>query len=301
MCQKILASIFLFHVLADANNCPDAWFDGGHLGCYKFLEDRLGLTWAEAQLACEMEGGYLAEPKTAEHIDFVSELIMLVADFSGVKNWYIGLSDLGKEGDWKWIHSDEDITESIWDTNRPNNSIRNGDDCVFMKMKRNKAVWVDDSCVSTRFERKSGVGPLCQTEGGSSIPSTTTTLEPTTTPRPTNCPDNWKEFDGDCYILYRTVVNWYEAAEICLGVEATLTSVHSRREEDFLNHIIYYNVPYLLGGMISGNGDLIWRGDGSEVDYEHYSKTGVNPGECLYQNVSDIGQGWRSTSCRSSQ
>ena len=57
-----------------------------------------------------MEGGYLAEPKTAEwdtvdlsrfiqnysrHIEFVSELIMLVADISGVKNWYIGLSDLG--------------------------------------------------------------------------------------------------------------------------------------------------------------------------------------------------------------
>ena len=46
--------------------CKDAWFDGGHLGCYKFLEDKLDLSWVEAQLACEMEGGYLAEPRTQE-------------------------------------------------------------------------------------------------------------------------------------------------------------------------------------------------------------------------------------------
>ena len=32
------------------------------------------------------------------HIDFVSELIKLVADISGVKSWYIGLSDLGIYG-----------------------------------------------------------------------------------------------------------------------------------------------------------------------------------------------------------
>ena len=94
---------------------------------------------------------------------------MLVADISGVNNWYIGLSDLGiksislnhyffgtilssgKEGDWRWIHSDEDITKSIWDTNRPNNSMRNGDDCVYMKMKRNKAVWVDSRYFSNHL------------------------------------------------------------------------------------------------------------------------------------------------------
>ena len=92
-------------------------------------------------------------------VSFSGRKIQMI--ISGVKSWYIGLSDLGiqnvslkhipyetilssgKEGNWNWIHSDEDITESIWDTNRPNNSIRNSDDCVFMKMKRNKAVWMD--------------------------------------------------------------------------------------------------------------------------------------------------------------
>ena len=38
------------------------WFDAGSLGCYKFLEGKVNLTWVEAQLACEQQGGYLAEP-----------------------------------------------------------------------------------------------------------------------------------------------------------------------------------------------------------------------------------------------
>ena len=56
-----LSSIFKFlefellYVIAD-------WFDAGSLGCYKFLEGKVNLTWVEAQLACEQQGGYLAEP-----------------------------------------------------------------------------------------------------------------------------------------------------------------------------------------------------------------------------------------------
>ena len=42
--------------------CLADWFDAGSLGCYKFLEGKVNLTWVEAQLACEQQGGYLAEP-----------------------------------------------------------------------------------------------------------------------------------------------------------------------------------------------------------------------------------------------
>ena len=44
--------------------CLVDWFDAGSLGCYKFLEGRVNLTWVEAQLACEEAGGYLAEPQS---------------------------------------------------------------------------------------------------------------------------------------------------------------------------------------------------------------------------------------------
>ena len=141
---------------------------------------------------------------------------------------------------------------------------------------------------------------MCQTDWDSSCPSTTN-APPITTPRPRQCPTDWKEFEGNCYILLTNIGTWYEAEGLCEDRGAALTLVHSEREEYFLNHIIYYNIPYFLGGMIANDGGLYWIGDGSEVDYEHYSETGVNPGECLYQNALDVGKGWSSTSCQSSQ
>ena len=52
---KCNCSNFYIYVVAD-------WFDAGNLGCYKFLDGKVNLTWVEAQLACEQQGGYLAEP-----------------------------------------------------------------------------------------------------------------------------------------------------------------------------------------------------------------------------------------------
>ena len=43
-------------------NVAADWFDAGSLGCYKFLDGKVNLTWVEAQMACEQDGGFLAEP-----------------------------------------------------------------------------------------------------------------------------------------------------------------------------------------------------------------------------------------------
>ena len=43
----------------------DRWIDAGPLGCFKLLHAAVNLSWVEAQIKCEAEGGYLAEPKTA--------------------------------------------------------------------------------------------------------------------------------------------------------------------------------------------------------------------------------------------
>ena len=50
-------------------NCPHVnsggWIDAAELGCFKLLHQAVNHSWVEAQLKCEEEGGYLAEPKTA--------------------------------------------------------------------------------------------------------------------------------------------------------------------------------------------------------------------------------------------
>jgi len=40
------------------------WIDGNFLGCYKFLDAKINMSWVEAQHECEVVGGYLAEPVT---------------------------------------------------------------------------------------------------------------------------------------------------------------------------------------------------------------------------------------------
>merc|ERR1719410_1648393 len=79
--------------------CPDDWFDAGSLGCYKFLEGKVNLTWVEAQLACEQQNGYLAEPYSQLQMELLAELAVLEGSFTGIGNWYIGLTDLGREGE----------------------------------------------------------------------------------------------------------------------------------------------------------------------------------------------------------
>ena len=54
-------------------------------------------------------GGYLAEPKTVDQMVLVEELVELEVADSGRRNWWLGLSDVGYEGIWTWIHSNQVI------------------------------------------------------------------------------------------------------------------------------------------------------------------------------------------------
>jgi hypothetical protein len=44
--------------------CSGGWINADQLGCYKLLHQAVNHSWVEAQLKCEEEGGYLAQPKT---------------------------------------------------------------------------------------------------------------------------------------------------------------------------------------------------------------------------------------------
>lgn len=109
---KMFLPLFLVlsSVSAQEQECPADWFDAGSLGCYKFLDGKVNLTWVEAQLACEQEGGFLAEPTSQLQLDFLSELALLQGGFTGVTHWYIGLTDLARRVSgpgftvaWIWI------------------------------------------------------------------------------------------------------------------------------------------------------------------------------------------------------
>ena len=76
-------------------------------------------------------------------MEFLGELTVLEEGLTGIRYWYIGLTDLGREGQWMWIHNQADLEDEMWNTNRPNNKSRNSDDCVVMVMKNNVVYWED--------------------------------------------------------------------------------------------------------------------------------------------------------------
>ena len=78
-----------------------------------------------------------------------------------------------------------------------------------------------------------------------------------------DCPDGWElkpEF-GKCYYLINKVVYWSEANEMCAALDpdgvATLASVRSREENDYVFSLIYY-VNIWLGGTDEAE-EGVWR------------------------------------------
>jgi len=79
--------------------CPEGWLYGGQLGCFHFNTDmnKMGLSWIDAQIECEIQDGYLAEAKTQEVHIFLKSATTVLEEFTGKMQWWIGLTDMGHE------------------------------------------------------------------------------------------------------------------------------------------------------------------------------------------------------------
>jgi len=260
--------------------CPDDWFDGGDLGCYKLLESAVNLTWVEAQSECEQIGGYLAEPKTSSHAVLLEELVALEAEIFGINYWYIGLTDLGREGNWVWQHSGEALTDNHWRKNRPVTTFGNNKDCGAMVVKDGAITWQDFSCTS----------PVIKTHPVAAV------CEHSIVPSEDECPYQWTKFDRHCYKLFKEPAFWHEANNECLAHGANMVSVHSAEEDEFVTFtLVNDDYSFWLGGYPTNEHKWVWS-DGSEFDYMNNGSLEV--GNCIQQETST--DGWTTMGCYNS-
>ena len=63
---------------------------------HAYAASRVHATWNEARAACEAQSGHLATITSLPEQEFV------VGNFKGLRLW-LGGSDAGAEGDWRWI------------------------------------------------------------------------------------------------------------------------------------------------------------------------------------------------------
>merc|ERR1712215_4469 len=161
--------------------CPLGWVDGGHMGCFKFLTDDVKLSWVEAGVACESQDSFLAEPVTAEQLEFVTSMAYIEEGFTGVQGWWVGLTDLGHEGQWTWQHSQRPASIDAWASSCPDTSSHNTRDCAALvsvsvdPSRQYDALYRDYLCAGKVNGIK--VAPICQR--GGIITTTTATITTT--------------------------------------------------------------------------------------------------------------------------
>merc|ERR1712172_376799 len=181
--------------------CPLGWIDDGNLGCFLFAPQMAGLSWIEALEYCEEQDGFLAEPKTEDQLTFLTSLAYVEELATGVQGWWVGLADLGHEGEWVWQVDREDAFITAWDSGCPDLSEHNSRDCAALisitvkdEEKQLAARYRDLSCMLPVEEIQ--VAPICQRGGLNAGATTGSTTTVTTTERP-ECPYCWETYTGD--------------------------------------------------------------------------------------------------------
>jgi len=89
-------------------DCDAGWIPGPE-GCYAFYIYK-DFNWADAQAGCQSVNAWLAEPKTEAITNFLNGYMSQFLN-SGVRTWWIGLSDLSDGRSWSWAHSGTDLEE----------------------------------------------------------------------------------------------------------------------------------------------------------------------------------------------
>ncbi|KAL2079243.1 hypothetical protein ACEWY4_024987 [Coilia grayii] len=113
--------------------------------CFLFSSEKS--TWNQSRDTCQAEGGHLAI------VDTDDKWNLLKRNIPGDKTafYWIGLTDLEQEGQWRWVNNDTaiDRLSSHWFKSEPDNWTKNstrpeGEDCA--KMNAGEGLWMDGFC-----------------------------------------------------------------------------------------------------------------------------------------------------------
>nr|XP_042703198.1 C-type lectin domain family 4 member K-like [Chrysemys picta bellii] len=112
-------------------------FYGGNF--YYFSQEKK--SWDEAERFCVSQDSHLTSVSSQAEQEFLSK------ETKGEDHW-IGLTDLGTEGSWRWVDGTEyraDTSRGFWMQNEPNNA-NGGEDCVHTE-PRYRNLWNDNKCI----------------------------------------------------------------------------------------------------------------------------------------------------------
>jgi len=159
-------------------DCGSGWIYADTFGCIYINPDmnKVNLSWIEAQEECEKIDGYLVEVLSEKEQEFLKTEINYLQTFLGSHNYWIGATDLGKEGEWFWMTSRIPVSYTSWSGKRPNFQNGNSDDCILLDCSNGNSdcLWRDDSCHEDKLGPYS-TSFICQ-KNHQDVTSTTETI-----------------------------------------------------------------------------------------------------------------------------
>ncbi|KAK8749736.1 hypothetical protein OTU49_015510 [Cherax quadricarinatus] len=110
-----------------------------------FYAHQKKLTWAQARRVCQGMGGHLTEP----HHSYALQAYL--SETYGPGYFWVGGTDEGTEGSWRWVESGRPVDPTDWLFLRPDN--RAGDEhCLEVVMSDYPGLYNDETCtVAQRF------------------------------------------------------------------------------------------------------------------------------------------------------
>ncbi|CAL8326940.1 unnamed protein product [Lota lota] len=118
------------------------------------------------------------------------------------------------------------------------------------------------------------------------------------------CASGWKRHDTRCFIFIQQPASWIQAQSHCMFEGGSLVSVHSQKEDRFLQELTLEAMPRFPLTWIGANdciqmGVWMWS-DGSVFDYDNFPRrfTTQTNGTCVEMNYG-VRRVWMKSSCDS--
>merc|ERR550519_65094 len=109
------------------SSCPRGWIVATYINmsCLKFNTSSI-MTWFEANIYCQQdEKAALVEVLTGEQMEFLSLQADMLDVMIGELHYWMGGSDLGREGQWYWNPSITEVGDFIWHDGEPDGEYDN--------------------------------------------------------------------------------------------------------------------------------------------------------------------------------
>ncbi|XP_061172826.1 macrophage mannose receptor 1-like isoform X2 [Saccostrea echinata] len=230
--------------------CQNGWSTIKNF-CYKVIQDKS--SWTQARSYCQGIGADLA----SIHSDTESRQLHSLIRWSTSQDFWIGLNDREKEGDWQWSDGTP-LDYTKWLTSQPDNWQGKENCATYRRYNRG----FNDLVCSSRLPF------ICKVEKGVLVRGH---FQP---PPLEKCDDEeFVRLNHSCFNVTEVQSNFHEAQRICREKGAELASIHSEDENSFISDISSKDL--WIGLVLSSNAQFAWT-DGTPLDFTFWAKDEPN-------------------------